>query len=277
MSAEDIPKGAQWTARLTSELKLAAFALICVTQENQHKPWLNFEAGALSNALTDARVCPLLLDISTTDVDGPLTVYQMAEINEEDVLRVLRSINEHLEQPLAAEKLNVAFKRWWPDFSDSVASIAALLPARAEPHRTTDDLVREVLDVVRTQARTLGRIASVMPPEDGASFHPQPVGGYKSGDFVVHEMWGEGVVLNVARTGMFTHLTVMFRKRIGQKMLIAEHAPLTRVDRPSTLITRPEHDELKPSFASETDDDGHIDDYDDDRMRGERDDDRDDE
>src|SRR3984885_10178551 len=251
MSSEDIPKGAQWTAKLTAELKEAAFAIICVTPENQHKAWLNFEAGALSNALTDARVCPLLLDIATTDVDGPLSVYQMAEINEADMHRVLRSLNEHAQPPLTTEKLSIAFERWWPDFRQSIESIGPVAATQASSHRTTDDMVREVLDVVRTQARTLTDLAAAMPPKlIPATSLPttQPTAsGYSTGQFVNHTQFGEGVIVDVSRSATGTLLTVMFRKSVGQKMLMAQYAPLTVISQPAKLIPRSTREELQKS------------------------------
>ena len=48
MSESDIESGQQWRAQLSKHLTECKFGIICVTAENQAKPWLNFEAGALS-------------------------------------------------------------------------------------------------------------------------------------------------------------------------------------------------------------------------------------
>jgi hypothetical protein len=51
MSDEDIDAGSRWLADVTTSLNQAKVGLICVTPENQHKPWLLFEAGALSRSI----------------------------------------------------------------------------------------------------------------------------------------------------------------------------------------------------------------------------------
>jgi hypothetical protein len=61
---------------ITTQLDASSFGIIVVTASNQHAPWLNFEAGALSKRFgSDAKtyVAPVLVDLeSTTDVTGPV-------------------------------------------------------------------------------------------------------------------------------------------------------------------------------------------------------------
>uniref|UniRef100_UPI001C84E834 TIR domain-containing protein n=1 Tax=Paractinoplanes polyasparticus TaxID=2856853 RepID=UPI001C84E834 len=54
VSHEDIEKGQRWAAEISRHLDGSTEGLICVTPENQAKPWLNFEAGAL--AVRDRRL-----------------------------------------------------------------------------------------------------------------------------------------------------------------------------------------------------------------------------
>ncbi len=76
LSSEDVDKGARWAVEVSKELEGSGYGVLCVTRENVATPWLNFEAGALSKAFDTARVVPLLLDLSPTDVVGPLTMFR---------------------------------------------------------------------------------------------------------------------------------------------------------------------------------------------------------
>ena len=49
LSSEDIGKGSRWSSHVTSELAASKAGIICVTPDNHNAPWLNFEAGAISN------------------------------------------------------------------------------------------------------------------------------------------------------------------------------------------------------------------------------------
>ena len=74
MSAKSIDKGTRWSREIAQQLEETNYAIVCVTQENQSAPWVNFEAGALAKA-TDSHVSPLLLDVSKTNVSGPLAEF----------------------------------------------------------------------------------------------------------------------------------------------------------------------------------------------------------
>src|SRR5215470_12920914 len=48
-----IPAGARWGKDIAAALATIKLGIICVTYENQHEPWLLFEAGALAKTLDD--------------------------------------------------------------------------------------------------------------------------------------------------------------------------------------------------------------------------------
>jgi len=72
MSAEDIGKGARWSALLAGELAQAKIGILCLTRDNLAAPWMLFEAGALSKTLERTFVCPYLLGLRPADLGGPL-------------------------------------------------------------------------------------------------------------------------------------------------------------------------------------------------------------
>src|SRR5437588_334187 len=70
-SDDDIGRGARWYSEISRQLEQSNCGILCVTPENQHSPWLLFEAGALAKRLDKARVCPFLFDLTPTDLTGP--------------------------------------------------------------------------------------------------------------------------------------------------------------------------------------------------------------
>lgn len=79
VSGEDISKGGNWSQAIIDELNQAKFGILCVTPHNQTKPWLLFEAGALSKQVDNEPklVAPLLIDFKgKRDLPPPLGRFQ---------------------------------------------------------------------------------------------------------------------------------------------------------------------------------------------------------
>ena len=64
MSEKEHEAGALWDRLLSTALEESDFGVICVTPSNLESRWLNFEAGALSKAVDQARVVPLLFNLT---------------------------------------------------------------------------------------------------------------------------------------------------------------------------------------------------------------------
>jgi hypothetical protein len=47
----DVEKGAKWSSEIAQKLSDTHVGVICLTRENYEKPWILFEAGALSKDL----------------------------------------------------------------------------------------------------------------------------------------------------------------------------------------------------------------------------------
>lgn len=73
---DDIEKGAVWSSHIVAELESSNFGILCITRENLEKPWILFEAGALSKTFDKARVCPVLFGVEATDVKGPYQFFK---------------------------------------------------------------------------------------------------------------------------------------------------------------------------------------------------------
>lgn len=72
----DIEKGAKWGSEISKKLAESNVGIICLTKDNISKPWILFEAGALSKDLDRAKVCSVLFGMETTDLSGPLTIFK---------------------------------------------------------------------------------------------------------------------------------------------------------------------------------------------------------
>lgn len=94
-SEVDIDAGTRGLNEIQDRLNASAFGIIVVTAENMNKPWLNFEAGALSKSLggDPTRVVPLLVNFDDVyQLQGPISQFQAIKLNKEGMSRLCRSI-----------------------------------------------------------------------------------------------------------------------------------------------------------------------------------------
>jgi len=88
----------------------AASAFSASRKRTRSPDWLNFEAGALSKALTMGRAAPALVDIDPADVTGPLANVQAVRLTEEDIHGLVRSINYRMPDTSRALASSVRFQ-----------------------------------------------------------------------------------------------------------------------------------------------------------------------
>ena len=155
MSSEDIEKGARWSSDLAKELAITKAGIVCVTPDNLHAPWLNFEAGALSKVVEKEMVCPFLFRLEYSDLTGPLVQFQLSEATKEDLRRLLGTLNKAVDpKPLSDAKLTEAFEVWWGRLEARLSSIGSFVPLVERTARSAEEMIQEVLEIVREQART---------------------------------------------------------------------------------------------------------------------------
>jgi TIR domain len=154
-SPDDISKGARWASEIGRVLEESRVGLICVTRESVNAPWVVFEAGALSKSLESAKVMPILFDLETTEVTGPLVQFQAAKFSKAEMRRVVETMNAELpESGLDSAVLESVFEMWWPKLDASVTAILERDRATAESTvRTERDLLEEILTVSRSIAK----------------------------------------------------------------------------------------------------------------------------
>ena len=111
----DIEKGALWMETLRDALDQSC-GIVCVTRQGLNRPWLNYEAGALS-ALRKGNMYPLFVGVDPTDLKGsPLEPYHGTRCTREDVLQMVLELNAKLPKRLSREpaRLEADFAAEWP-------------------------------------------------------------------------------------------------------------------------------------------------------------------
>ena len=153
-SEEDIEKGEHWHERLSLELQDSCYGIVCLTPENINAPWIYFEAGALAKML-DAKVATIAININFSEIKGPLGSFQATKLEKDDILKLLKSINNAQEKPLDEKKLEATFIAFWPKFQEIIDN-TKIDPTRSGKEKTPkkDELyksVDEILQLVRNQ------------------------------------------------------------------------------------------------------------------------------
>jgi TIR domain len=159
MSHENIQAGARWNPEINEQLSQTKFGIICLTPENQHQPWLVFEAGALAKTVDDDTfVVPYLIDMDKSEVKGPLAQFQYVLLDEEGSFGLVQSINKvpDNDAALPGERLEKVFRRSWPDLK-SVFDDLPDADAPIQKPRGSDEILREVLELVRDISRQVNR------------------------------------------------------------------------------------------------------------------------
>jgi len=150
MSDEDIEAGDRGQARIAEELAGTSVGIVVVTRENQHRQWLNFEAGALSKAVKGekSRVIPLLIDLAHgSELVGPLTNFQYIPWGREGVGKLVRSLNGFVkaDEGVIEKRLNSE----WGSFEEAVRTLLDEEPEPVEEKRPVEAILEELLELTR--------------------------------------------------------------------------------------------------------------------------------
>lgn len=184
---EDIEKGAKWSSEIAKELENSNIGIICLTRDNTEKPWILFEAGALSKSIEKGRVCTLLFDLDPADVKGPLTNFQGTRFIREDFKRLVTTINSAAgDSRLDVSVLEGVFEMWWPQLEKKVTEIVSTHGKGSKKEKRSDrDILEELLELGRLNAKhpvrprgisrhavmeiveALYELTAISPPEHG--------------------------------------------------------------------------------------------------------------
>jgi hypothetical protein len=155
----DIEKGTRWSTDITSELESSNAGIICLTKDNINKPWILFEAGALSKNFGKANVCTILFNLDSADLTGPLTSFQATKFDKTDFKKLLNTINNTgSESKLESNVLNDVFDMWWPKLELKINAILKNHVVENEINlRSEREILEEVLELTRINSKRLPR------------------------------------------------------------------------------------------------------------------------
>lgn len=174
VSSEDIDKGARWSTDIAGELHASTYGLICLTKDNVAAPWINFEAGALGKSIDKGRVSPFLYRIKRSEVEGPILQFQSTVFEQDDVFKLLKSINDACGvDGLEPSRLERSFTVWWPQLEKQLNEIpagdnvpAVEQEAAAEtPAAEVSRVLEEILELTRNNHKLLRSPDTLLPPD----------------------------------------------------------------------------------------------------------------
>ncbi|MCX2749932.1 TIR domain-containing protein [Arthrobacter sp. MI7-26] len=161
VSDVDIDSGAMSMPSIHNQLQTIRYGIICTTAENQNKPWINYEAGALWKSLDDStNVVPLLLDLDRSAINSPLKNFQSRVMNnpatrKSEAQKLIASINAARSQPVNDDVLAESFETQWPKLEQLVERIAsnpyAYTQVMTPEQRKLEDVHQEILKLAETQ------------------------------------------------------------------------------------------------------------------------------
>jgi predicted nucleotide-binding protein len=150
LSSEDIPLGDRWANLIGEILESAEVGIICLTKENLNSQWLNFEAGAISKKFRQSLVCVYTLNISPSEISGPLSQFQCASTNRDDTYRLVSTLNNSLGESAVPEKyLERSFNLNWPFLQERLEEIIKSEQNKEKDKLHIEDKIDELLNLVR--------------------------------------------------------------------------------------------------------------------------------
>jgi hypothetical protein len=162
---EDVEKGAKWGSEIAKELETSNVGVVCLTRDNTEKPWILFEAGALSKSIEKSHVCTLLFDLDPADVKGPLTSFQATRFVKDDFKKLITTINGAAgDARLESGVLDTVFGMWWPKLEEQVSEILKSHDKGAKREKRSDrDILEELLELTRLSTSRASRPSRVSP------------------------------------------------------------------------------------------------------------------
>ena len=146
LSSDDLTPGKRWGNEIQKQLNETAVGIFCLTKDGQRSQWQNFEAGALAKSVKDDNyVIPILVEMRTSDLEGPLIAFQALSTSREDMFNLVSTVNKALNdssgnRSLELDLLQESFNGAWDELEKVIAGLPDL-PRGVQPpaEDSTDD------------------------------------------------------------------------------------------------------------------------------------------
>ena len=117
-----------------------------------------------------AGVVPILFGLKHSDVQQPLSMFQSALFEKEDIFRVVKSINGAAGSNAREERqLETVFDSFWPRLDEAIkpklAKLRSTLPRHEQKKLEHDRILEELLLLARQQSRILSNPAGLVGEE----------------------------------------------------------------------------------------------------------------
>lgn len=155
ISSKNIGLGERALDNIKSELENSSFGIVFVTKENIKAPWINYEAGAISNSLGIKRIIPVMYDCDLIELDNsPLRQFQAAkDLEKDNVRRIIMAINSVSDEfELDHDRVEKAFDQWWEVLEDDLISIKKNNPSvgKIEKEPSQEEIVKATYQLVQS-------------------------------------------------------------------------------------------------------------------------------
>lgn len=154
-SPDDIQKGAKCNSAIANELQNSHIGIICLTRDNTERPWIVFEAGALSKIIDKREgVHVVIFDVEPSDIKGPLASFQGTVFRKDEFKLLISTINKAGgESALEAHIRDSVFEMWWPKLEEEISSILSNHDTEIlSAHRSDREILGEILQLSRMTA-----------------------------------------------------------------------------------------------------------------------------
>jgi TIR domain len=207
----DIEHGARWLSKLSHELEASSFGLFCLTADNLERPWLQFEAGAISKRLETARVCPVLFGIEPANIVGPLEQFQLVRFNEREMARLIQQLNAGLgDAKLNDAILTESFELLWPKLNAQVNEIQRNHAANArspKPH-TERELLEQSVGLLTQLVATLPAAGFIRSDSTGAAAVAHALGSLSA--IMKHSTLNQPIDLRATAGELYSAIKFLF-------------------------------------------------------------------
>jgi hypothetical protein len=133
-SSEDggIDVGARFRNILDDNLQKSDYGILILTKNNEMRPWLMFEAGALSKNIYSSRIVPILFTLKDGErkIESPIETFQHIKYSRDDFQKLIFGIfkNRFGKRRLSQEQKStlkrlLEEKTNWDDFKEKVDKI----------------------------------------------------------------------------------------------------------------------------------------------------------